>query len=163
MEKTPSRVAGFFRSIVDLKAIILGVATLNCLIVVTRLVQYKQEFTVPADHWNPQVIMIEPLLLLVAAALLFTSRVWGYLLAIVASARVMYVLGYLGLVATSSEYDYRLLSWPVFKSWLAITYKAQPQYLLELVIAATILTCASVLFSRRILNRGRLVDAQRIC
>jgi hypothetical protein len=150
MEKEGSRVTYFLRSLVHAKAIIFGVAVLNFLAVVTQLVQYKRQFPVPSDHWNPAAIMQEPFLLLLASALLFVSKGWGYLLALALSGRVIYVLGYLGLVAIAGGYDYRLLNWQVLKTWLVFTYQAQPQYLLELAIAATILTYVLILYSRRI-------------
>ena len=148
MEKETSRVTYFLRSLVDAKAIIVGVAVLNCLVVLTQLIQYKRQFPVPSDHWNPAAIMHEPLLLVLASALLFTRKGWGYLLAMVVSGRVIYVLGYLGLVSIAGGSDYRLL-----KEWLVFTYEAQPQYLLELAVAATILIYVSILYSRRILEK----------
>ena len=156
MKRETSRVTYFLRSLVDAKAIIFGVAVLNCLAILTHLTQYKRQFPVPSDHWNPARIMHEPFLLLLASALLLTRKWWGYLLAIVVSVRVIYVLGYLGLVSIAGGYDYRLLNWRVLKSWLVITYEAQPQYLLELAIAATILTYISILYSRRILTSRKV-------
>ena len=150
MEKETNRVPSSLRSLVDAKAIIFGVAVLNCLAVLTQLIQYERQFPVPADHWDPSVVMHEPFLLLLASALLFTSKGWGYLLAVVFSGRVIYVLGYLDLVSIAGGYDYRLLNWQTLRMWLAITYQAQPQYLLEIAIAVTMLTYVSVLYSRRI-------------
>lgn len=159
METEKSRVKYFLSSLVDVKAIIFGVAVLNFLAVLTQLTQYKRQFLVPSDHWNPAVIMHESFLLLLASALLFTSRGWGYLLAMVVSGRVIYVLGYLGLVSIAGGYDYRLLNWQVLKTWLVVTYEAQPQYLLELAIAATILAYVSILYSRRIITGGKVLSA----
>lgn len=160
MAKETRRVKYFLSSLVDLNAIIFGVAILNFLAVLTQLIQYKRQFPVPSDHWNPAVIMQVPFLLLLASALLFTSNGWGYLLAMVVSGRVIYVLGYLGLVSIAGGHDYRLLNWHVLKTWLAITYEAQPQYLLELAIAATILAYVSILYSRRIITGGKVISAQ---
>lgn len=162
MERGTSRVTYFLRSLVDAKAIIFGVAVLNYLAVLTQLIQYKRQFPVPSDHWNPAAIMHEPFLLLLASALLFTSKGWGYLLAVVVSGRVIYVLGYLGLVSTAGGYDYRLLNWRVLTTWLTITYEAQPQYLLELALATIILVYASVLYSRRIRTGNGILGSQKL-
>lgn len=162
METVTGRVIHFLRSLVDTKAIIFGFAVLNCLAILTHLIQYKRQFPDPSDHWNPAAIMLEPFLLLLASALLFSSKGWGYLLATVVSGRVIYVLGYLGLVSTAGGYGYRLFNWQVLKTWLTITYEAQPQYLLELAIAVTILTYVSILYSRRILTGGKVLRAQGI-
>ena len=47
------------------------------------------------EHWNPLAVLLEPLLLLVAVVSLIVNRWWSLLLVLLASGRVVYLLGYL--------------------------------------------------------------------
>lgn len=156
MEKQQSQGRLFLKRLIDPKAIIFGFAILHFLAALMYLIGYQERFPGVSTHWSPVKLMFEPVLLLLAAASLLTGKGWGYLIAIVASGRVIYALGYLGLIAISVAHDHPLVSWYVLRTWLAITYAAQPQYLLELAIAAAIVVYASVLCSFRILASRRI-------
>jgi uncharacterized membrane protein len=144
----------FLNSQITPKVIIFGFALLNFLTVLIYVVRYQQEFAIVSDHWNPVKVMYEPALLLLAAALLLPEKLWGYLISIVATARVVYVLGYLGLFATSAAHDHSILSSYVLKRWFVVTYESQPQYLLELLLAGVIAGYVVIRCSRRFLFRG---------
>lgn len=134
--------------ILDVKTILFGFTILHVMAMVMYIVHYEQEFSRVSDHWNPLRLMQEPVLLLLGAAALLVSKRWSYLVAIVTSGRVIYVLGYLGLVATSSAHDRSILSWYVVRAWGVIMLKAQPQYIVELVLATVIGTYAVILLLR---------------
>src|SRR5688572_15635831 len=62
------------------------------------------------EHWYPGLIMLDPLLLLVAGALLLINRWWALLVALFSSARVVYNLGYLPWVAIHYAHDVPMFS-----------------------------------------------------
>lgn len=131
------------------KAIIFGLAVLQFLTVLMYAIQYERDFSFVSEHWNAGTVLAEPLLLLLAAGALLFDRVWGHLIAIVASGRVIYVLGYLGLSATSAAHGHFLLSPYVLRTWFTSTYESQPQYLLELALAIVVLGYAAIRCSRQ--------------
>ncbi len=154
MEDLSSQGKIFFNRLLDPKAIIFGFAVLQFLIVLMYVIRYQQEFSVVTTHWNPVRVMFEPVLLLLAAGALLPDKLWGYLIAIVASGRVIYVVGYLGLFAISAAHVHPLFSWYVLRTWLVVTYQSQPQYLIELILAALIAGYSIMLCAYRLFSRG---------
>src|SRR5258708_5673390 len=150
MEALKSQRKLFLHRLLDPKAIIFGFAVLHFLAMLMYVMRYQQEFAVVSTHWNPVRAMYEPAFLLIAAAALLFNKPWTYLAAVVASARVIYVLGYLGLFAMSEAHDQPMVSWYVFRTWFIVTYESQPQYLLELLLALLIVSYAIVSCSHRL-------------
>lgn len=156
MEDQISQAKQFLNWLLDPKAMIFGFTILHFLAVLLYVVRHEQEFSGSSEHWDPIRTMHEPLLLILASFALLIGRLWSYLLATVVSGYVIYALGYLGLIAVSAAHDQPMLSWYVLKTWLMLTYKSQPQYILELVLAAVIITYAMTLCLRYLLRRSPL-------
>lgn len=144
----------FINRLLDPQAMIFGFAVLVFLTTLMYAIQYERDFSVVSDHWNGVRLMSEPLLLLLAAGALLFDKLWGDLLAIVVTGRVIYVLSYLGLVATSAAHEHSMFSWYVLRTWFVSTYAAQPQYLVELALAVVILGYGAIRCSRRMLCRA---------
>lgn len=135
---------------VEIKAILFGFTILHLVAMAVYVVRYSQKYSAFSDHWNPSRILQEPVLLFLGAAALLVSKLWGYLVAIVTSGIVIYEVGYLGLVATSSAHGRSILTWYVAKTWWVNTFTAQPQYIIELVLATVIGTYAIRLLWRHL-------------
>ena len=147
----PSQSKMFINRLLEPKAMIFGLAVLQFLTVLMYVIHYEQNVAVVSSHWYPARVIYEPLLLLLAAGALLLPNIWGKLIAIVASGRVIYGIAYLGLVATSAAHDQPLFSWYVLRQWFVITYQAQPQYLLELGLGIVIFGYAIIACSLRML------------
>lgn len=137
---------------VEIKAILFGFTILHLVAMAVYVVHYNQKYSAFPNHWNPSRILQEPVLLFLGAAALLVSKPWGYLVAIVTSGYVIYELGYLGLIATSSAHGHSVLSWYVAKTWWVNMFAGQPQYILELVLATVIGTYAIILLVRYMRN-----------
>src|SRR5262245_26607979 len=118
------------------KAILFGICVLNLLVslMFVRRVELEREaaraagYWAYSDHWNPLAVMWEPLLLIVAVVGLIVNRRWSLLLALLASGRVVYLLGYLSWRAIHFAHDVPMFSWQaVEKLWWEI-YQPRPQY-----------------------------------
>lgn len=139
--------------LLEAKAIIFGFAILHFLVMLVYVLRYEQEFPIPSDHWNPVRVIQEPILLLFASFVLFLRKPWSYLLAIVACGRVIYVLGYLGLVAISAAHDKSIFSLYTLEAFWRLTYESQPQYILEVALAAVIIIYSTIKLSRYTFRR----------
>jgi hypothetical protein len=99
-------------------------------------------------HWNPAAVMWEPLLLLAAALGLLINRWWSVLIALLASGRVIYLLGLLPLKAVHSAHDVPMFSWRAMQKAWYVVYTPQPQYLFEAALGVVIFLSAALAFVR---------------
>ena len=100
------------------------------------------------EHWYPGRIMVEPFLLLVAGALLLFNRWWALSVAVLASVRVVYSLGYLPWLSIHYAHDVPLFSSQALAKLWHVVYKLHPEYLFEVALGVAVFICASVLLAR---------------
>ena len=100
------------------------------------------------EHWYPGQIMVEPFLLLVAGALLLFNRWWALLVAVFASVRVVYSLGYLPWLSIHYAHDVPMFSSQTMEKLWYVVYKLHPEYLFEVALGVAVFICASVLLAR---------------
>jgi hypothetical protein len=138
-------------SFMNLRAIIFVINLLNFVANFIRVRRIDTEIRATGfypDHWNPTALMIEPFLLLAAAIGLLINRSWGSAVALLASGRVIYTLGYLPWTAVHYAHGVPMFSLEVFaKMWVAV-YQPQPQYLLEIALATVIFIYSLMLLVR---------------
>lgn len=156
MKDQISQARQFLNWLLDPKAMVFGCTILHFLTMLLFAVRHEQEFSGISEHWNPVRIMHEPLLLLFASFALLVGRLWSYLLATVVSGYVIYALGCLELIAVSAAHEQPIFSWYVLKNWFVLTYTSQPQYILELALAAVIMTYAMIVCLRYLLHKKSL-------
>jgi hypothetical protein len=134
------------------KAILRAVSVINVLWHVTWVRRVELEIQARMDtghwpypaHWNPIAVMFEPFLLLAAALGLLVNRRWSLLLALLASGRVIYLLGYLPLRAVHFAHDVPMLSWRGLEKVWFLVYTPQPQYLSEAALGVVIFIYAAL-------------------
>ena len=143
------RVKQSFRMILEPKAVIFGVALFHCLSmwIYAERIDWSSMACIWYGPWN---FTYEPTLLLLAASGLLLSRAWSCLIAVVASSRVIMLLGIGGLLAQAAAHDEPVLSIVTLGRWWRSMYLFQPQYILQLALASVILCYASVVTVRRI-------------
>jgi len=100
------------------------------------------------EHWYPGRIMVEPFLLLVAGALLLFNRWWARLVAVLASVRVVYSLGYLPWLSIHYAHDVPMFSSQAMEKLWYVVYKLHPECLFEVPLGVAVFICASVLLAR---------------
>jgi hypothetical protein len=105
-------------------------------------------------HWNPVAVMFEPSLLLAGGIGLLVNRWWSVWLALLASGRVMYSLGYLPLRAIHFAHDIPILSWHAWEQVWHSVYSAQPQYLFEVGLGVVIFIHAAWGLMRSVYSRS---------
>lgn len=138
------------------KAITLGFAVLNFMLSLMYVRQVelesqarmKQGIWPYPHHWNPLAVMCEPFLLLAASAFLLIGRWWSHLLAILASGRVIYTLGYSPWAAVSNVDDVPMFSWRALVRLWYVLYEPWPRYLFEVALASVVFTYAAFMLSR---------------
>ncbi len=127
-------------------AVCLGNFIVRC-VVVHRLDREMRAYGY-VEHWYPGLVMVEPFLLLASGVLLLFNRWWSFLLALLASARVIYSLGYLSWTAIHNAHDVPMLSWQAMEKLWYVIYQPRPEYLFEVVLAVVIFICAVVFLAR---------------
>ena len=144
------------------KAIISAVSVINIIWHVTWVRRVELEIEASMDtghwpypaHWNPVAVMFEPFLLLAAALGLLINRWWSVLLALLASGRIIYLLGYLPLSAVRFAHDVPTLSRRGFENVWFLVYTPQPQYLIEVALAVVIFIYAALVLTRSVYSRS---------
>jgi len=152
-----------FRRLVNPSLVTLCVCVGNLIIMIARVVRLEREFNPgPNDFtvgWNPTVILIEPTVLLIAAIGLVFNRWWSLLIALLASGRIVYDLGYLSWRAVHFAFDVPMFSRGALgKRWYAI-YQPRPEYLFDVILGLVIFAYAVILLSRFIHPRHRVALA----
>lgn len=102
----------------------------------------------PWGHWNPVAVMFEPVLLLVAALGLLFNRWWTVMIAMLASGRVIYRVGYLPFSGVHYAHGDPMFSWGALQKVWSLVYTPQPQYLFESLLGIVIFIYAVVVFLR---------------
>ena len=105
------------------------------------------------EHWYPGLILVAPLLLLAASVAMLVTRWWSLLLAVLASARVIYTLGYLSWRAVHFAHDVPMLSWRAMEKLWHVVYQPRPQSLFEVILALVILVFSSAALTRLLFTR----------
>ena len=137
------RIETLLASFIEPKAIFSGVALLNFMLCLMYVRKVESEFRAMekewgqytySEHWNPTAVMYEPVLLLIASLSLLLGRWWSYLLAMLASGRVIYTLGYSSWTAVLNALDVPMFSWQALEKLWYVIYEPRPQYLFEAVL-----------------------------
>jgi hypothetical protein len=84
-------------------------------------------------------------LLMIASLGLLLNRWWGWLVAMVLSGRVIYVLVFRALLSASYAHEVPMVSRLALKNWWWIMYEAQPQYIIQIALAVVIFTYSASL------------------
>jgi hypothetical protein len=148
--KTKLNSRWIFSHFLNVRGLIFAVCLGNFIVrgvVVDRLDREMRAYGY-VEHWYPGLMMVEPLLLLVSGVLLLFNRWWSFLLALLASGRVIYSLGYLSWTAVHNAHDVPMLSWQAMEKLWYVIYQPRPEYLFEVVLGVVVFICAVVLLAR---------------
>lgn len=154
MSQQSTRIGSYLRSLIDVRAIILGLALLHLVVTTVWLARWYQALNTPVDVY-PDSFLIVPLLLVFASLLLLIGRSWARLVALPISGWVLYRLGYGGLSAAAAAHDRSLFAAASLRLWLTEKYIGQPQEFLQLALAFIILFYVLVVQARQ--WRGRSI------
>ena len=151
------------RRLVNPRLVALCVCVVNLIFIIARVVRLEREFNPgPNDYtvgWDPTVILIEPIILLIAAIGLVFNRWWSLLIALLASGRIVYVLGYLSWRAIHFAHDVPMFSRDAFEKLWHVIYQPRPEYLFDVILGLVIFVYAVILLSRFIHPRHRVALA----
>ena len=81
--------------------------------------------------------------MLVASLGLLLNGWWGLVVALTLSGRVIYVLVFGALLSVSYAHDVPMFSRFALRNWWWGMYEAQPQYIIQIALAAAIFICAA--------------------
>jgi hypothetical protein len=126
---------------------------------VDRLDREIRAYGAYAQHWYPGRIMLDPFLLLVAGALLLFNRWWALLISLLASARVIYSLGYLPWVSMHYAHDVPMFSSQAMEKLWHVIYKSNLEYPFQVGLGLIVFVCASILLTRVIIRRRAVAAA----
>jgi hypothetical protein len=131
-----------------LRALILGVALLHLIFNASWVSRWYRELGAHPRDFYPDVFLVTPFALAVAAGLLLPGRWWGDLPTLDLGGWLVYTLGYGGLSAVAAAHDQPLFSLFVPRVWFAQKYAAQPQEFLQLSLALVITCYAAFALAR---------------
>src|SRR5436309_9551798 len=130
----PDKDHSMLRRLLNPKTVVLGVCVGNLIFMIARVVRLERDFNPgPNDYtigWDPTIILIEPIILLIAAVGLLFNRWWSLLIALLASVRILYTLGYLSWRAIHFAHDVPMFSRAAFEK-LWYVYQQRPEYLFD--------------------------------
>lgn len=137
------------------RTIVFAICLVNFIVSLIDVVQIDRQMRAYAyvEHWYPARVMVEPFLLLAAGIALLSTQWWSLLLAGLASARVIYTLGYLSWTAIHYAHDVPMLSWQAMEKLWYVIYQHRPQYLFEVVLAMVVFIYAVALLVRVMSSR----------
>lgn len=153
-------VANYFHSLVNLRAVILGLALLHLILMQIWVSRWYQRFgDEPGDSYPDSFLKVS-FLLVFASLTLLLGKWWSQLLALLVSSWVLYSLGFAALHSVALAHDLPLLSFSTARLWLIQKYTGQPQELLQLALAFIILgyVITSFVRYRRSVNALRAVS-----
>jgi hypothetical protein len=131
----------FFSYLLDLKAVVFGFTIFNFVWMWVRESRIEWQWLDYPYFENTQRVF----LLLLASLGLLLNRWWSLLVTMVLSGRVIYVLVFQALLSVSYAHDVPMFSRFAFRNvWLSM-YDAQPQYIIQIALAAVIFTYSAAL------------------
>ena len=138
-------------------AIIFGTAITFVVVAHINVANWYREFgNEPIDVF-PDHLLEDPYVLVFASVMLVIRKWWSSLIALVVSARLVYLLGYLSLLSERHGFDEARPSW-VVHHWFVQKYLWQPQELLHLGLALIVVVyAASQLVSKLLSSRTTCV------
>jgi hypothetical protein len=147
------------RRLANPRLIILCICLVNLLFMIARVRRMERDFNPgPNDYivgWDPTVILIEPIILLVASVGLLVNRWWSLLIAVLASGRIVYALGYLSWRAVHFAHDVPMFSRAALEKLWYVIYKPRPEYLVDVAVGLVILVYAVILLLRSAYAKAR--------
>src|SRR6185503_5872627 len=150
-----SKARQILRSLVTVQGLIFIICLINFIvrgIEVDRIDRQMRAYG-GGEHWYPGQIMIEPFLLLVAGGLLLFNRWWALLVSLLASARVVYSLGYLPWLSIHYAHDVPMFSSQAMQRLWHVIYQPHPEYPFQVALGGVVFICASVLLTRVALRK----------
>lgn len=102
--------------------------------------------------------MWEPILLFVGVVGLIVNRWWSLSLALLASGRVVYLLGYLSWRAIHFAHDVPMFSWQAAEKLWSVIYQPHPQYFFEVVLAGIIFVYALMVIGKLVFLKRASLD-----
>jgi|SRR5215471_6268926 len=149
------------RRLIDPKVVVLCVCAGNFISMVAQVIKLERDFNPGLNDyiggWTPTVLLVEPMILLVAAVCLLINRWWTLLIALLASGRIIYTLGYLSW--RESHFAQGRPTWNAFEKLWYVVYQPRPQYLLEVIVALVIFAYSVALLFRFLRPRHRVALA----
>jgi hypothetical protein len=141
---------GFLRRLVTVQGAIFIVCLINFIVRAIEVNRLDREIRAYGyvEHWYPAQIMIEPFLLLVAGGLLLFNQWWTLLVSLLASARVVYSLGYLPWRSIHYAHDVPMLSSQAMEKLWNVIYKSHLEYPFKVALAMVVFVCACILMAR---------------
>ena len=136
--KEKNRIAGFLSSLVDGRAIILGLALLHLIVTYVGVKDWYKEFGQGPISFYPDSFAVVPLVLVLASLLLLIGRRWSYILALLISICVLYSVGYVTIRGVAAAHDTPLFTLGTLQRWFTQVWVGQPQYFLQLALAFVI-------------------------
>jgi hypothetical protein len=126
---------------------------------IARVVRLERDFNPgPDDYtigWDPTIVLIEPIILLAAVVGLLFNRWWSLLIALLASGRIVYILGYLSWRAIHFAHDVPMFSRDAFEK-LWHQYQLRPEYLFDVILGVVIFAYAVILLWQLIRPQRRM-------
>src|SRR5258705_3067387 len=132
----------------NVRALIFAVCLGNFIVRGVEVDRLDREIRAYVEHWYPGLMMVDPLLLVVSGVMLLFNGWWSFLLALLASARVIYSLGYLSWKAIHNAHDVPMFSWQAMEKLWYVIYQPRPEYLYEVVLGVVVIICALALLAR---------------
>ena len=137
-----SRSSHYLRRLSQPKVFIFAIALLCVIVAHISVARWYRQFGDSPGDFYPNHWVHVPYVLLFAATMLLISRWWSYILAILVSAWVTYLLGYGGLLSHSRAQDRPFFSFGTARAWFIEKYNWQPQELVQVGLSVVLLTFA---------------------
>ena len=135
------------------RAMIFGVALVFLVHAHVALDRWYRAFGDGPLDFDPNYVLYDPHILLLASVLLLIGRWWSETIALVIITRLVYFLGYSSILSLSYASDESSLGLAMPR-WLVMKYLYQPQELLHLALGLVILVYAG----SRLLGNRRFID-----
>jgi hypothetical protein len=144
---------GYLWSLIDLRAIILGLALLHLMVVEVWVTRWYQAYGESPGNSRPDWLVNVPLLLVVASFLLLIGRWWSSLLAVICSGWVLYDAFFVSWSGLATIHNVPYFSLAPLKLWFDQAYRGQPQQFFQIALAFLILGYILVTLRHWIGNR----------
>jgi hypothetical protein len=127
--------------LLDLKAVLFGFTLFNFVWMWVRESRIQWQW-IDYDYFENTHRVF---LLLLASLGLLLNRWWGLFVAVVLSSRVIYVLVFRALLSVTYAHDVPMFSYSALRRWWWMMYESQPQYIIQIILAAVIFTYSAAL------------------
>ena len=134
------------------QTIILLIALFNLVWVVVGIVRDWQTFS--WREGDVHYVLFEPVLLLVAAFVLWPGKLLGHFIALIVAVLIFYELGVLGYLGTARAFGLPRFSYAAIAAYFA-AWPSHPGYAVNVLVAFLITACALFLLSKGLYQRSQ--------